>query len=55
MGGYGLRIQLGANSDVLPVFPLQVSKMGSPKAAARWMEYLRDNKLSQFSFLLKEG
>ena len=56
MGGYGLRMQLGANSEVLPVFPLPASEMDSPKAAARWMAHLRDTHLSQFSFLLlKDG
>lgn len=52
MGGYGLRMELSANSEVLPVFPLPASEMDSPEAAARWMAHLRDKHLSQFSFLL---
>ena len=56
MGGYGLRMQLGANREVLPVFPLPASEMDSPEAAARWTAHLRDTPLSRFSFLLlKDG
>ena len=54
LGGYGLRMQLGTDSTVLPVFPLSASEMDSPKAAARWMAQLRDNHLNQLVFLLKE-
>ena len=52
MGGYGLRMELGANSEVLPVLPLPASEMDSPEATARWMAHLRDKHLSQF--LLKQ-
>ena len=56
MGGYGLRMQLGANREVLPVFPLPASEMASPEAAARWTAHLRDTPLSRFLFLLlKDG
>ena len=55
MGGYGLRMQLGANREVLPVFPLPASEMVSPEAAARWMAHLRDTPLSRFSFLLSRN
>ena len=53
LGGYGLRMQLGADSNVSPVFSLPAAEMDSPEAAARWMAHLRDEQLSQFSFLLK--
>ena len=48
LGGYGLQLRYGVNSNVLPIFPLPASEMDSPKAAARWMEHLRDEHLSRF-------
>lgn len=56
LGGYGLQMQYGANSNVLPIFPLPAAEMGSAAAAARWMAHLRDEHLSKMPFLLaKEG
>ena len=54
LGGCGLRMRLGAGSEVLPVFALPASEMDSAEAAARWMAHLRDEELSQFSFLLRK-
>ena len=51
LGGYGLQMQYGANSNVLPIFPLPAAEMGSPEAAARWMAHLRDEHLSKMPFL----
>jgi hypothetical protein len=46
-------MHIGQNSTAIPIFPLPASEMQSPEAAQQWIEYLRDNHLSQFSFLLK--
>ncbi|MBJ6107718.1 hypothetical protein JAO73_01760 [Hymenobacter sp. BT523] len=54
LGGYGLRMQFGEGSSVSPIFPLPASEMDSPEAAARWMAHLRDEQLSQFSYLLRQ-
>ncbi|OGX90481.1 hypothetical protein [Hymenobacter coccineus] len=53
LGGYGLQIHLGENSSIIPMLPLPAGEMGSPEAAQRWMEYLRDEHLSKFAFLLQ--
>lgn len=55
LGGYGLQMHYGANSSVLPIFPLPASEMDSPEAAARWMAHLRDEQLSRFSFLVTKN
>ena len=55
MGGYGPRMELGANSEVSPAFPLLAAKMDSPEAAAQWMARLRDHERSLFFSLLKQG
>ena len=52
MGGYGLRMRLGAGSDVLPIFPLPQSEMYNVEAAERWLVHLRDHHLSLFFSLL---
>lgn len=52
LGGYALRMPLGPNDEVTPVFPLPASKMQTPEDAQRWMEHLRDNQINQFKFLL---
>ena len=52
MGGYVLRMPLGPGSNAIPVFPLPAVEMQTAEAAQRWMEYLRDNQLKQFTFLL---
>lgn len=53
LGGYALRMPLGPNDEVTPVFPLPASKMQTPEDAQRWMEHLRDHQISQFAFLLQ--
>ena len=55
LGGFGLQMRYGVNSNVLPIFPLPASEMESPEAAARWMAHLRDEHLSKLPFLPKEG
>ena len=55
MGGYGLRVRLGAGSDVLPIFPRPQSEMYSVEAAERWLAHLRDNHLSLFFSLLSKN
>lgn len=53
MGGFGLRMHIGTNSTAAPIFPLPAAEMQTPEAAEQWMAYLRDNRLSQFAFLLQ--
>jgi hypothetical protein len=55
MGGYGLRMRFGEGSDVLPIFPLPQSEMGSVEAAERWLVHLRDHHLSLFFSLLSKN
>lgn len=54
MGGYGLCMSFGPGSTVSPIFPLPADEMQTAEAAKNWMAYLRDEHLSQFSYLLKE-
>jgi hypothetical protein len=53
MGGYGLKMDFGPNSNVSPIFPLPADEMQTPEAAHQWMEHLRDKHLSQFDYLLQ--
>ncbi|MGI4886161.1 MAG: hypothetical protein ACRYFR_14490 [Janthinobacterium lividum] len=53
VGGYGLRMDFGPGSTVLPIFPLPADEMQTPEAAQQWMEHLRDKHLSQFNYMLR--
>ena len=55
MGGYGLRMRLGKGSNVLPIFPLPASEIGSVEAATRWLAQLRTHELSLFFSLLSRN